>query len=333
MNRKILSIVVPVFNMEDCLGRCLDSLIVANPEVFRMMEVIVVNDGSTDGTSALAHSYAERYPSVFSVIDKSNGNSGSCVNAGLAVATGKYFRQLDADDYMDTELLERFIPMLCEWDEDLVSTPHRNCYPNGRTRLFGGRGVEYGRTYLMDDLYMPGVNLGALSMHSLTYKLDLLRSYGHRQQEGIYYTDVEQCYFATAYARDIRFCDLCLYQYVFGREGQSVTYPMYSKNREHLLKVSMRLTKDFISRAHSVSYNRRILLIYQVLESLKPVYWIYLMADYKNPDFLELDSYVVSNRELTAYAEASCILDGIPYVKLWHINGLTPHFIYTCLTT
>ena len=329
MNKKILSIVVPVYNMEDCLGRCLDSLLVSDRELFRMLEVIVVNDGSTDGTSAVAHSYAERFPEVFHVIDKENGNSGSCVNAALAVATGKYFRQLDADDRLDTELLEKFIPLLCERQEDLVSTPHMNCYPDGSSWIYGAINVEYGRTYLLDEVRIPSGNIGALTMHSLTYRLDFLRSYGHWQQEGIYYTDVEQCYFASAHARDICFSDMCLYQYIFGREGQSVNIKMYSKNREHLLKVSLRLVKDYVERFSSLSANRKAIIANQALESIKPVYWIYLMADKDNPGFQELDRTILSCPELNVYAEAACVIDGIPYVRMWHTSGLTPHFIYT----
>ena len=319
--------------MEDCLDRCLDSLLVSNQELFRMLEVIVVNDGSTDGTSAVAHSYEQRFPEVFRVIDKENGNSGSCINAGLAVATGKYFRQLDADDRLDTALLEKFIPLLCEREEDLVSTPHKNCFPDGGYWLYEAEGVDYGRTYLLDQVRLSGGGIGALSMHSLTYRLDFLKSYGHWQQEGIYYTDVEQTYFASAYARDIYFSDMCLYLYIFGREGQSVTFPMYSKNREHLLKVSLRLVKDYLERSVSgISNNRKVILVKQALESVKPVYEIYLLAEKDNPGFRELDRLVVSCPELNAYAEAACIIEGIPYVKLWHYNGLTPHFIYACMT-
>lgn len=324
-----MSVVVPVYNMDDCLGECLDSLIVHHNGLLQKLEIIVVNDGSTDGTSAIAHRYADRYPGVFLVIDKENGNSGSCVNAALAVATGKYFRQLDADDRLDTVLLERFIRLLEKREEDLVSTPHKNCFPDGSYTLYGANGVEYGRTYLLDEVGIPGGNIGALSMHSLTYRLDFLKSYGHWQQEGIYYTDVEQCYFASAYARDICFSDMCLYLYIFGRDGQSVTLPMYSKNREHLLKVSLRLVKDYVQRSAEVSANRKAILANQALESIKPVYWIYLMSDKDNPGFQELDRIILSCPELNTYAEAACTIVGIPYVMMWHISGLTPHFIYT----
>lgn len=315
--------------MEDCLGHCLDSLLVGNSVVFQLLEVIVVNDGSTDGTSALAHSYANRFPGVFSVIDKKNGNSGSCINAGLAAATGKYFKQLDADDWFDTELLEKFILLLRDREEDLVSTPHRNCFASGDTILYEAKGVEYGRTYLMDELPMPGKNVAVLSMHSLAYKLDFLRGFGHWQQEGMYYTDVEQCYFATANARDIYFSDLCLYQYYFGREGQSVTYPMYSKHREHLLKVSLRVVRDYVNRiSDAMTSSRRIILISQALESVKPVYWVYLLLEPENPDFRELDRLVLSCPELNRYAESACVVKGIPYLRMWHINGITPHFMF-----
>ena len=332
MGQKLLTVAVPVYNMDDCLGRCLDSLLVSDPELLEAMEVFVVNDGSTDGTSALAHAYEARYPGVFRVIDKENGNSGSCVNAALALATGKYFRQLDADDYYDTAVLEQFLPLLREREEDLISTPHRDCFP-GRSHRYDVHCVEYGRAYPLDEVRVPGRDIALLTMHSLTYRTDLLRSYGHRQQEGIYYTDVEQCYFATAYARDIYFSDLCLYQYVFGREGQSVTFPMYSKHRDHLLKVSLRLVRDYVARvSDEMPKNRRVLLANQALESVKPVYYIYLLADVDDPDFRELDRLVRSDPEFNAFAEAVCLIDGIPYVKLWHINGLTPHFIYACST-
>lgn len=329
MPQKLLSVAVPVYNMDDCLGRCLDSLLVSDQELFEAMEVFVVNDGSTDGTSALAHSYEARYPGVFHVIDKENGNSGSCINAALALATGKYFKQLDADDWFDTALLEKYILLLREREEDLVSTPHNNCFEDGNSILYEAHGVEYGRTYLMDELPMPGSNVAVLSMHSLAYKLVFLRSYGHWQQEGIYYTDVEQCYFATANARDIYFSDMCLYQYCFGRESQSVTYRMYFKHRDHLLKVSQRVVGDYVNRvANTKSSSRRIILLSQALESVKSVYWMYLLLEPGNPDFLKLDRLVVSCPELNRYAESGCVSSGVPYLKMWHINGITPHFLF-----
>ena len=93
---KVLTIVIPAYNMEKFLPYCLDSLLIGQGT--EDVEVLVVNDGSADRTSAIAHGYEERYPEVFRVIDKENGNYGSCVNRGLKEATGKYVKILDADD-------------------------------------------------------------------------------------------------------------------------------------------------------------------------------------------------------------------------------------------
>ena len=97
---KILSIVIPTYNMEKYLPVCLDS--VTDELVSDRLEVIVVNDGSTDGSLDIIRRYEQKRPDLIKVIDKANGHYGSCVNAGLGIATGKYFKILDADDWFDT---------------------------------------------------------------------------------------------------------------------------------------------------------------------------------------------------------------------------------------
>ena len=87
MNEKLLTIVVPCWNSEDYMCRCLDSLVEGGDQV----EVIIVDDGSTDRTGEIADHYAQIYHNIVKVIHKENGGHGSGVNAGLAAATGIYF--------------------------------------------------------------------------------------------------------------------------------------------------------------------------------------------------------------------------------------------------
>ena len=107
MSTKLLSIVVPTYNMSAYLCRCLDS--VTRDDVPDTLELIVVNDGSTDNSLSIMQEYAKKRPDIINIIDKTNGHYGSCVNAALKVATGKYFRILDADDWLDTEQLIQFL--------------------------------------------------------------------------------------------------------------------------------------------------------------------------------------------------------------------------------
>ena len=104
---KLLSVIIPTYNMELYLRRCLDSLLVSG-ENMALLEVLIINDGSMDASSAIAHTYESDYPQTFRVIDKANGNYGSCINRGLKEARGQFVRILDADDYYQTGNLDQF---------------------------------------------------------------------------------------------------------------------------------------------------------------------------------------------------------------------------------
>ena len=116
---KILTIIIPTYNMEKYLRRCLDSLII-DEEGMKQLEVLVINDGSKDSSSQIAHEYQDKYPDTYRVIDKENGNYGSCINRGLKEATGKYVKVLDADDWFDTKNFRLYFSDLSKVDVDLV---------------------------------------------------------------------------------------------------------------------------------------------------------------------------------------------------------------------
>ena len=120
MNDKILSIVIPTYNMEKYLDKCLTSLIISDKKLFESLEVLVVIDGAKDRSSEIAHNYQEKYPNVIRVIDKENGNYGSCVNRGLLEAVGKYFLVLDADDSFDNDCFLEYLKNIQNLDVDLI---------------------------------------------------------------------------------------------------------------------------------------------------------------------------------------------------------------------
>ena len=104
---KILSVSIASYNVEKFIRKALDSCCI--PEIMDRLEVLVVNDGSTDGTLQIAREYEKQYPQTFRVIDKKNGGYGSTVNASIQAATGKYFRLLDGDDWFDRDGLVKMI--------------------------------------------------------------------------------------------------------------------------------------------------------------------------------------------------------------------------------
>ena len=98
---KLISFVVPCYNSSSYMHHALDTIL----EIKEDIELIIVNDGSTDDTLKIAKEYQKKYPQVIKVIDKENGGHGSGVNAGLGIASGKYFKVVDSDDWVDTSSL------------------------------------------------------------------------------------------------------------------------------------------------------------------------------------------------------------------------------------
>ena len=105
---KTLSVVVPSYNCEAYLSRCLDSMLPATDDI----EILVVNDGSTDGTADLARHYAERNPGIVRVLTKPNGGHGSATTTGIAKARGRYLKVMDSDDWVDLSALTAVMEVL-----------------------------------------------------------------------------------------------------------------------------------------------------------------------------------------------------------------------------
>ena len=216
---KLLSIIIPTFNMEPFLRRCLDSLLVSDKNM-ALLEVLIINDGSKDASSAIAHTYESDYPQTFRVIDKENGNYGSCINRGLKDARGQFVRILDADDYYRTGNLDQFISMLNDTDADLVLSDMVSAYVDNKSirHSFGfDLGVKYDNRLLGRKEFM-----NKMEMHHITYRKTVLDEVGYIQTEGISYTDQEWTFYPMIGVRSIVYFPEIIYEYMLGREGQTM---------------------------------------------------------------------------------------------------------------
>ena len=102
---KYISFAIPCYNSEAYMEKAIQSILPGGEDV----EIIVVNDGSSDGTSEVAKKYEEKYPGIVKAVDKENGGHGDAVNTGLAHATGVYFKVVDSDDWVDEEALLKIL--------------------------------------------------------------------------------------------------------------------------------------------------------------------------------------------------------------------------------
>lgn len=118
---KLITVSIAAYNVEAYLEKCLNSLLI--PDLQRL-EVLIQNDGSKDSTPRIAEEFEKKYPGVFRLVNKENGGYGSTINNSLSMAEGKYFKQLDGDDWYDTENFAAFVDALEKVDADCVYSPY-----------------------------------------------------------------------------------------------------------------------------------------------------------------------------------------------------------------
>ncbi len=255
--KKILTVAVPAYNAEPYLRDNLDSFCIDG--VLPYLDILVINDGSTDCTAAIAQEYVERYPDSYRMITKENGGHGSGINLGIREARGTYFKVVDADDWVERIAFCRLIETLKGQAEeagggaDIVYSGFLWAYDHGEPDkgMYQTRPeidepfkeVEYRKTYRFDDL----ADRLYVKMHNLTIKTSILQKHRIKVDEKCYYVDTEYITYPIPYIRTICFLDAFVYYYRIGHAGQSMGIEKLRKNEKDYDRV-IRSLLDFYEK-------------------------------------------------------------------------------------
>ena len=248
MDNKLLTIVIPAYNAEKVLPKCLDSLII--DEILDYVEVLIINDGSKDNTSIIAQDYEVKYPDFFHVINKENGNYGSVMNVGLSLAKGKYFRTLDSDDWVKKDGMIKLVSSLKESEADLILTERIKYYQNSNQEVVYSfdSSMPFDRDVCIDDTLLDNKSvLYSMVVMSMCYKTSLLRQCSFKWSEKVFYSDNEYCYFPMKHARTIRLVNEPFYVYYIGDDIQSTSEVSLRKNFQSFNVVTNRIVDDYLS--------------------------------------------------------------------------------------
>lgn len=322
---KILSIIIPTYNMEKYLRHCLDSLLI--DEGLDDVEVLVINDGSKDSSLAIAQEYQSKYPNTFRVIDKENGNYGSCINRGLKEATGKYIKVLDADDSFNNDVFQEYLSLLKTIDIDLLLSDY--VIVNEKREFVEKKKFDYipVEKYIdFEKLCLNGLDLIQITMHAVTYRRENLIKMNYKQTEGISYTDNEWIFTPMLQVKTAYHFDKPLYQYLVGREGQTVDKKIEFKNFNQEIKV----TEDMVSQFQGIPQKNLIIesTLYTLLQ--KRIGWVYRSVliygkgQIDNGLLVEFDDFL-KQKDIKLYESVNSSHIGIHYkfyfVKCWRKNG------------
>lgn len=136
MNMPKISVIIPAYNIEKYITRCLDSLIA---QTYQDFETIIVNDGSTDKTPEILDIYAQKH-NFIKVIHKENGGVSSARIAGIKAASGDYIGFIDGDDYAEPDMFQLLISNAEKYNADISHCGYQMVFPNGRTDSYYGTG-------------------------------------------------------------------------------------------------------------------------------------------------------------------------------------------------
>ena len=284
--KKTLTFVVPAYNMTEYLERCIMSLITAkrNDDI----EVLIVDDGSSDGTLEMAQKFEARYPSIVRAIHQANKGHGGAVNTGIAAASGMYVKVVDADDWVGPESLEQVMAVLREEADstepiDMLVTNYVYDKVGKRNKHVVNfrHAMKAGARLAWNDLGHFGLAEYIL-MHALTYRTAVVRESGMQLPEHTFYVDFIYAYQPFPWVKTMKYLDTPFYHYFIGRDGQSVQTDVMIRRVDQLRLVNQCMVRATPERDTVPDGLYRYMIHFLAIESSVASVFMILSRDPEN---------------------------------------------------
>ncbi|MBQ3409051.1 MAG: glycosyltransferase [Clostridia bacterium] len=271
-NSPVLTIAIPSYNVEAYLAKTLNSII--RSKAIADMEILVVNDGSTDKTAEIAREYEKYTNGIVRLINKENGGHGSTINVSIAEAKGRYYRLVDGDDWVDDDNLTKLVEVLKTSNADVVLTKGSYEYVEQPqlVDIIKYDNLTEGYTYHFDDLIYEGYGFSTYGPLLTTgnYKTEVLKKANFKISEKKPYVDMEFNAFSLKYVDTLEYYNLDIYRYLIGRAGQTISRD-YAKRKykDHIYVIFNILEKVYNDKEFSKNKMKYILnnIIGQMVDS------------------------------------------------------------------
>ena len=243
---KLLSVAIPCYNSQDYMEHCIETLLVGGEDV----EILIVDDGSKDSTAEIADSYQKRYPTIVRAIHQENGGHGAAVNAGIANATGLYFKVVDSDDWVDEEAYKAILAKLGELaggNQTLDMLISNFVYEKQGAKH--KKVMQYRKQFPQDHIFTWNeashlVKGKYILMHSVIYRTKLLHECGLELPRHTFYVDNIFVYKPLPYVKTMYYLDVDFYRYFIGRDDQSVNEKVMIGRIDQQIKVNKIMVDD-----------------------------------------------------------------------------------------
>ena len=272
---KLLSIAIPCYNSENYMRKCIESLLIGGEDV----EILIVDDGSTkDRTAEIADEYEAKYPTIVKAIHKENGGHGSAVNAGIAHASGLYFKVVDSDDWVKEDAYQKILSVLREMAggdkvlDMLISNFVYDKEGEKRKKVMHYRRIlPQDRVFTWSDChyFMKG---HYILMHSVIFRTKLLKECGLKLPEHTFYVDNIYVFEPLPFVKNMYYLDVNFYRYYIGREDQSVNEQVMISRIDQQIRVNKLMIDYYVDHRNLLSKNKRLhQYMYNYLEIITTV--------------------------------------------------------------
>ena len=276
------------------------------------VEIIVIDDGSTDRTGEIADCYAEKYPETVRAVHQKNGGHGAGVNKGLSLAAGEYFKVVDSDDWLDEEALKKLLTEIRKRKRqralaDLIicNYLYDHLYEGKQKRMGYENVFRDGKVCTWDTIgkFHPSQYL---VMHAQICRTEVLRRSGVRLPRHTFYVDNLFANQPLPFVKTILYLDLDLYHYFLGREDQSVNEQVMIRRIDQQIRVNKIMFDDV--KLHEITNEMCRKYMYSYLEIITTISTILAIISGTDENMAKKD-------ELWAYMKEH---DEETYKKLRH---------------
>ena len=244
---KLLTLVIPCYNSAAYMERAIESALPCGEE----LDLILVDDGSTDATGEIADRYAARYPAIVRVVHQPNGGHGAGLNQGIRLGQGIYFKVLDSDDRLDPRYLPGLLDVLRDHsapDRQLDLLIHDYVYDREEKQAVFG--ISY-RDCLPPDRDLTWETVRhfppwrQFMIHCMVYRLQLLRDMGLVLPEHIFYEDNLYIYRPLPYTKKLWYYPHPVHGYFIGRADQSVNDNVIIRRLDQVTSIATQMITSY----------------------------------------------------------------------------------------
>lgn len=264
---KILTVVIPCYNSAAYMDRAIESLLIGSED----LEILIIDDGSSDDTSIIADEYEKKYPNIIRAVHKENGGHGDAINTGLKYSKGIYFKVLDSDDWFDKSSLEKVLHILRSMTTnskalDMLITNY--VYEN--INIHKSKSINYKdampeeKIFTWDDLG-HFKNSQNILMHSVIYRTEVLKKCNLELPKHTFYVDNIFVYKPLPYVETMYYANVDLYRYFIGREDQSVNEKVMIRRIDQQIKVTKILIANYNPMLITCDKLRKYMIKYLIM--------------------------------------------------------------------